>query len=65
MTHRADKEQMDSDTDERTKKSGEMNSGTPNPEGTAKKRTAEHTSGYGGAGGEPRVSSDDTETEKK
>jgi len=65
MTHRADKEQMDADTDDRTKESGEMNSGTPNPEGAAEKRTTDHKSGYGGEGGEPRVSSDDRETAKK
>ncbi len=65
MTHRADKEQMDTDTDDRTKESGEMNSGTPNPEGAAKKRTTEHKSGYGGEGGEPRVSSNDPKTETR
>ena len=58
MTHRTDKEQMATDTDERTKKSGKMNSGTPNPEGSTAERTTEHESGYGGEGGEPRVSSD-------
>lgn len=63
MTHRADKEQMDTDTDDRTKESGKMNSGTPNPEGSTEKHTTEHKSGYGGEGGEPRVSSDDREPE--
>lgn len=65
MIHRADKEQMDSDTDDRTKESGEMNSGTPNPEGATKKRTTGHKSGYGGEGGEPRESSDHRKTEAK
>jgi len=58
MTHRADREQMATNTDDRTRKSGEMNSGTPNPEGTEEERTTEHESGYGGEGGAPRVSSD-------
>lgn len=65
MTHRADKEQMDEDADDRTKESGEMNSGTPNPEGSAKEHATEHKSGYGGEGGKPRVSSDDRKTETK
>ena len=63
MTHRADKEQMNKDADDKTKESGEMNSGTPNPEGTTKEHLTEHKSGYGGEGGKPRVSSDDRKTE--
>ena len=58
MTHRTDKEQMAADTDDRTKESGKMNSGTPNPEGSEKERSAEHEGSYGGERGAPRVSSD-------
>lgn len=62
MTPRSDKEQMDSKSADRTKKSGEMNSGTPNPtDDPAKGRATEHKSGYGGEGGEPRTSSDKRE----
>lgn len=58
MTDRTDKEQMDTDAGKRTKKSGEMNSGTPNPAGSTEERSVEHKSGYGGDGGKPRTSSD-------
>lgn len=65
MTHQPDKEQMDTNTDDRTEKSGEMNSGTPNPEDSTKNRSTEHKSGYGGERGEPRTSSDKREKETK
>ncbi len=62
MTDRTDKEQMDTGVGKRTKKSGEMNSGTPNPEGSTDDRSTEHKSGYGGDGGKPRKSSDNPES---
>ena len=52
------KEQMNKKNEEKTERSGETHSGTPNPEDPNKSRSTEHKSGYGGEGGEPRTSSD-------
>ena len=48
--------------DEATGRSGNTHSGTPNPGNPVKERSTEHKSGYGGEGGKPRKSSDESET---
>lgn len=65
MLRDADEEQMDKNTDDRTRKSGETNSGTPNPDDPIKTKSTEHKSGYGGEGGDPRTSSDERERKEK
>ena len=65
MSRDADEDQMDTKTEERTKKSGETNSGTPNPDDPNKTRSTEHKSGYGGEGGDPRTSSDERGRKEK
>ena len=55
------KEQMNKKNADKTERSGETHSGTPNPEDPNKTRSTEHKSGYGGEGGEPRTSSDQQE----
>jgi len=65
MLRDADEEQRDKNTDDRTRKSGETNSGTSNPDDPNKTKSTEHKSGYGGEGGDPRTSSDERERKEK
>lgn len=59
------KEQMNKENADKTDRSGETHSGTPNPEDPNKSRSTEHKSGYGGEGGEPRTSSDNRKQSDK
>lgn len=58
MTRRNVKEQMDTEEKDPVERSTETHSGTPNATDPNEERDTEHESGYGGAGGSPRSSSD-------
>ncbi len=61
MALKDSKQHSEKTGDEATKRSGSTHSGTPNPTDPNKDRATEHKSGYGGDGGLPRKSSDQTQ----
>ena len=64
MTRKGAKEHMDTEEKNPVERSKQTHSGTPNPVDPNKVRNDEHQSGYGGAGGEPRTSSNERESPK-
>lgn len=61
MTLEDSKEHNKKAGDEAIKRSGSTHSGTPNPGDPNDERSTEHKSGYGGEGGLPRKSSDESQ----
>lgn len=61
MTHNDPKEHMDRPDSTPEESSGDTHSGNPNPVDPNDHRSTEHKSGYGGEGGEPRISSNERE----
>jgi len=55
------KEQMDNKEKNPVERSEQTHSGTPNAVDPNENRSNEHESGYGGEGGEPRTSSDESQ----
>jgi len=65
MPRHDSEEQVDEQESDAVERSGDMNSGMPNPVDPNKVRSRQHKSGYGGEGGEPRTSSDERQPKRK